>query len=211
MSRWARVLAVEAHPNADRLRLVTVDFGGGEAAKVVCGAPNVAAGQRIAYAAIGARLVDGHTGEASVLKAARIRGVESAGMVCSEKELGLCESHEGILELPADAPVGTPLREYLGDTIFDLEVTPNRPDLLSILGVAWEVAAQTHGKVREPERMYAESATTAATAKTSVTIEDRELCPRYIAGLVERIEGGAFAGVDAGAAASRRACGRSTT
>ena len=185
----AHVLSVEPHPNADRLRLVTVDIGAEANPRVVCGAPNVAEGQKVAYAAIGARLRDGHSdkGEWMTLKAAVIRGVESTGMVCSEKELGLSDQHEGILELPADAPIGHPLREFMGDTVFDIEVTPNRPDHLSLLGVAWEVAAQTKTKVKEPERVYAESATSSASQRTSVTIEDKDLCPRYLAGIVERI------------------------
>src|SRR5262249_31638149 len=132
----------------------------------------------------------GHTGEPSVLKAAVIRGVESAGMVCSEKELGLSASHEGILVLSPEAPIGKSLGEYLGDVVFDFEVTPNRPDPLSILGVAGEVAAQEGTKVSEPERVYVEAGSTAATARTSVTIEDRDLCPRYIAGIVERLKVG---------------------
>ncbi len=185
-----RVVEVAPHPNADRLRLVTVDLDSRERPTVVCGAPNVAAGQRIAFAGVGARLIDGHTGEAAILKPARIRGVDSAGMVCSEKELGLGDGHEGILVLPEDAPVGAPLGEYLGDTLFDLEITPNRPDLLSILGVAWEVAAQTHARVSEPDRLYPEQASATATGRTSVTIEDRDLCPRYIAGIVERVKVG---------------------
>jgi phenylalanyl-tRNA synthetase beta chain len=186
----AQVLRVEPHPNADRLRLVTVDLGAAVQPRVVCGAPNVAEGQKVAYAAVGASLRDGHTGEMTALKAARIRGVESAGMVCSEKELGLSEEHEGILELPQDAPVGTPLQEYYGDTLFELEVTPNRPDHLSLLGVAWEVAAQTHVRVREPERVYAEASSAVASQRTSVTIEDRTLCARYLAGIVERVKVG---------------------
>ena len=114
----------------------------------------MAPGQKIAYAPVGARVFDGHTGKPTVLKPARIRGVESAGMVLSQKELGLSDEHTGILELSEKAIVGTPLCEHLGDTVFDLEITPNRPDLLSVLGVAWEVAAQTHAKVQEPERIY---------------------------------------------------------
>jgi phenylalanyl-tRNA synthetase beta chain len=100
----AQVVAVERHPNADRLTLTTVNLGGGERMTVVCGAPNVAVGQKVAFARTGARLIDGHTGELSVLRAARIRGVESAGMVCSEKELGLSDYHEGILVLPKKRP-----------------------------------------------------------------------------------------------------------
>ena len=186
--RVARVLEVNPHPNADRLKLVTVDAQDGEEHVVVCGAPNVAVGQKIAFGAVGAHVYDGHTGEMSVLKAATIRGVESAGMVLSEKELGLSDSHEGILELPADAPVGQPLADYYSDTIFDIEITPNRPDLLSMLGVAWEVAAQTHVKVQEPERTYSENPNTTAAQRTSVTIDDPDLCSRYLAGVVERIK-----------------------
>jgi phenylalanyl-tRNA synthetase beta chain len=187
--RVAHVVAVDPHPNADRLRLVTVDVGN-ERPQVVCGAPNVAAGQNVAYAAIGTRLRDGHTGEWATLKAAKIRGVESTGMVCSEKELGLSDQHEGILVLPEDAPVGTPLREFMGDTILDFEITPNRPDLMSVLGVAWEVAAQTHTKVEEPERVYPETGAQAASQRTSVAIEDRDLCARYLAGVIERVKVG---------------------
>ena len=148
------------------------------------------AGQRIAFASVGARLRDGRSGEWSVLKPARIRGVESAGMVASEKELDLSEDHETILVLPEDAPVGAPLSDYLGDTIFDLEITPNRPDLLSLLGVAWEAGAQTGTKVSEPERAYAETASASAAQRASVTIDDRDLCSRYLAGIVERVKVG---------------------
>ena len=102
----AEVLSVDPHPNADRLVLATVEYGAGEPHTVVCGAPNVAAGQRVAFAREGAELVDPRSGETATLKAARIRGVESSGMVLSERELGLSEEHEGILELPGDAPVG---------------------------------------------------------------------------------------------------------
>ncbi|MFH1140545.1 MAG: hypothetical protein V1724_02490 [Chloroflexota bacterium] len=135
-----RVVSVEPHPNADRLRLATVDLGT-EQMTVVCGAPNVAAGQRIAFAKVGARLIDTESGRLETLKPARIRGVVSAGMVCSERELGLGTDHTGILVLEESAPVGTPLSDYLGDTVLDLEVTPNRPDWLSVLGIAHEVAA----------------------------------------------------------------------
>jgi phenylalanyl-tRNA synthetase beta chain len=186
--RVARVLDVNPHPNADRLRLVTVDAGFTPNPTVVCGAPNVAEGQKVAFASAGTRLRDGHTGEWAVLKAATIRGVESAGMVLSERELGLSDQHEGILELPEDAPVGESLREYYGDSILEIEVTPNRPDHMSLLGVAWEVAAQTHVKVAEPERTYAETGRESAAQRTSVTIEDKDLCPRYLAGIVERLK-----------------------
>ena len=188
--RIGEVLAVNPHPNADRLRLVTVDVRQDETATVVCGAPNVAVGQKVAFAPAGTRLRDGHTGEWMTLRPTAIRGVQSAGMVLSEKELGLSDNHEVILELPEDAPAGAPLRDYYGDTIFEIEVTPNRPDHMSMLGVAWEVAAQTHVKVKEPDRTYAEAGSLAAGQRTSVTIEDRHLCPRYLAGIVERVKVG---------------------
>ncbi len=188
--RVAKVLEVAQHPNADRLRLVTIDIAAEDEPTVVCGAPNVEVGLKVAYAPVGARLRDGHSGEWAVLKAAKIRGVDSMGMVCSEKELGLSDAHEGILELPEDAPVGQPLRDYYGDTILEIEVTPNRPDHMSMLGVAWEVAAQTHVKVKEPDRTYVEAGTNAASSRTSVTIEDKDLCSRYLAGIVERVKVG---------------------
>jgi len=184
----AQVMAVERHPNADRLTLTTVNLGG-ERMTVVCGAPNVAVGQKVAFARTGARLIDGHTGELTVLRAARIRGVESAGMVCSEKELGLSDYHEGILVLPGDAPVGTPLAEYLGDTILDLDITPNRPDCLSVLGVAREVAALTGGSVREPPYIYAEEGPPIE-ERASVEIADPDLCYRYVATLIEGVKVG---------------------
>jgi phenylalanyl-tRNA synthetase beta chain len=169
-----RVLAVEKHPNADRLVLATVDYGGAQPQTVVCGAPNVAPGQKIAFARAGARLIDGRTGKETELKAATIRGVESAGMVCSEMELGLSAEHEGILVLPDDAPVGMPLARYLGDAVLNIDLKPNRPDCLAVLGVAREVAALTDRHVREPEHTYAESDDPVA-AVASVEIADPEL------------------------------------
>lgn len=181
------VVKLDRHPNADRLSLPTVDIGNGETRQVVCGAPNIAAGQKIAYASIGAKLIDGHTGEPTTLKKAKIRGVESQGMVCSERELGLSDEHEGILVLPDDAPVGVPLSEILGDTIFDFDLTPNRPDLFSILGIAREVAALTGTKVRDPSIQYEEKGAQAK-SKARVTIEAPDLCPRYVAAIIENIE-----------------------
>lgn len=185
------VAEVAPHPNADRLRLAMVEVGSDERHTVVCGAPNVAAGQKIAFARIGARLIDGHSGKPAVLKAATIRGVESAGMVCSERELGLSDQHEGILVLPDDAPVGTPLAGYLGDTILDIDVTPNRPDCMSIVGIAREVAALTGAEVRdlEPFLAYDESAKIAKD-RAAVQIVDRDLCPRYCATLVDGVRVG---------------------
>ena len=132
-----QVLTVQPHPQADRLRLCRVTTNV-EELEVVCGAPNVAAGQKVCFAKVGAVLYNSHSGKQEALKPARIRGVVSQGMICSELELGLGEDHNGIVVLPEDAPVGTPLDQYLGDTILDLELTPNRLDCLSFLGVAHE-------------------------------------------------------------------------
>ena len=134
------VTKVEPHPNADRLTLCSVDIGG-EQMKVVCGAPNVAESQKIAFAKVGAELFNTHSGKVEPLKAARIRGIVSEGMICSDRELSIGDDHTGILVLPDDAPIGIPLTDYLGDHVLDLDVTPNRPDCLSVLGVAREVAA----------------------------------------------------------------------
>ena len=178
-----RVLKVEPHPNADRLTLPTVDLGDGETATVVCGAPNVAAGQKIAFAREGARLVNARSGKVEGLKAAKFRGVLSAGMVCSERELGLGEDHEGILVLDDDALVGTPLVDYLGDSVLDAEITPNRPDCLSILGIAHETAALTGETVTEPDADYVENGAPIE-EQARVEIADPELCYRYTASLV---------------------------
>ena len=183
------VLEVNPHPNADRLTLPTVDLGSGETATVVCGAPNVAAGQKIAFAREGAMLLSNRTGKVEPLKAAKIRGVLSSGMVCSERELGLGDDHDGILVLDDDLPVGTPLVDVLGDAVLDAEVTPNRPDCLSILGVAREVGAITGVRVTEPDAAYPEDGPPIAD-RVTVEIEDPALCPRYTAGLVEGVSVG---------------------
>lgn len=183
--RVAAVLRVEPHPNADKLRLVTVNLGERQHT-VVCGAPNVAEGQRIAFGEEGARLIDGHSGQEMVLGRRPIRGVESAGMVLSERELGLSENHEGILVLPADAPLGVPLRRYLGETVLDMASWANRPDLLSIIGIAREVAALTGQRVTEPAVAYAESGAPAA-ERLTVRIDHPDLCPRYTGMVIEGV------------------------
>ena len=184
----ARVASIDPHPNADRLKLATVSLHG-EQVTVVCGAPNIAAGQAVAFARVGARLVDPRTGDVETLRAATIRGVESAGMVCSERELALGDDHAGILVLPDDAPVGTPLSDYLGDVIFDLEVTPNRPDCMSVLGIAREVATLTGATLREPDLSYAEDGDPVE-GVLNVEIADPALCPRYTASVIRGIRVG---------------------
>jgi phenylalanyl-tRNA synthetase beta chain len=180
------VIALNPHPNADRLKLATVNLGT-EQVITVCGAPNISLGQKVTFARIGARLTDPHTGEAVVLKPAKIRGVASEGMVCSEKELGISESHEGILVLPPEAPIGVPLGAYLGDVILDLDITPNRPDCLSVMGIAREIAALTGESLRLPEIHY-EEMEKPIDSFVSVDIADPDLCPRYCASLVTGIK-----------------------
>ena len=182
----ALVTDVQPHPNAVRLRLVTVDYGSGTNT-VVCGAPNVATGQKVVYAHLGAKLIDGHTGEPATLKAAKIRGVRSEGMVCSEKELGMSDDHTGTIELPADAPIGMDAREYMGETILDLELTPNRPDCLCVAGVAREVASLTGSELILPDVDYVEEETPVEVL-AKVTLEDPIGCPRYCATVVRDLK-----------------------
>ena len=183
-----QVTSVRPHPQADRLSLCLVDTGS-EEVEVVCGAPNVAAKQKICFAKAGANLFNAHTGKQEPLKPARIRGVVSEGMICSELELGLGEDHTGIIVLPDDARVGAPLDGYLGDIILDLEVTPNRLDCLSILGVAHEVAALTGATVREPEISYPEEGLPVS-EEVTISIADPDLCNRYTASLIKGIRVG---------------------
>ncbi|MDO8432980.1 MAG: phenylalanine--tRNA ligase subunit beta [Candidatus Binatus sp.] len=174
----AKVLHVEKHPNADRLNLCEVDAGEKGKFKVVCGAPNVKAGMVAPLALVGARL-----GKEPPLEAATIRGVQSEGMLCSERELGLSQDHAGILALSADAPIGADVSNYLhlDDTILDVEITPNRGDCLSILGLAREVSALFGVKLRAPKLRATHSPASPDAAQISVTIDAIDLCPRYAA------------------------------
>lgn len=183
------VLAVEPHPQADRLRLATVNYGGDEPLQVVCGAPSLVVGQRVAFALEGARLHDGHTGEPSVLKRGKIRGIESAGMLLSERELGLSESHDGIIELPSDAPIGTALADYLGDVVLDVHTWPNRADTMSMVGIALEIGSILGAPVRMPQAELASNGAAASDA-VAVEIEATTLCARYVATVVEGVRVG---------------------
>ncbi|MGQ9922255.1 MAG: phenylalanine--tRNA ligase subunit beta, partial [Desulfobacca sp.] len=179
----ARALAVEPHPQADRLQLVLVDDGR-EQHRVVCGAPNVQAGGLYALAPPGAVLADGKP-----LKAAKIRGILSDGMLCAEDELGLSDDHSGLLALPPQTPVGADLAEILGlhDVVLDVAVTPNRPDCLSVLGLAREVAALYDVPLHLPQIELIEDPEPVA-RYAQVTIADPENCPRYTARLVVDLE-----------------------
>jgi phenylalanyl-tRNA synthetase beta chain len=182
----AQITAINPHPNADRLHLATVNTGTGEET-VVCGAPNLNLGDKIAFARVGARMINPSNGKVEELKPARIRGVESKGMICSEKELGISESHEGILILAADAPIGKPLADHIGDTVLDIDLTANRPDGLSITGIAHEVAALTGQKIHIPETKYEETGNP-IDKQISIEITDSELCPRYCVTLITGVK-----------------------
>jgi phenylalanyl-tRNA synthetase beta chain len=181
-----QITAINTHPNADRLRLATVDAGSGQET-VICGAPNLNIGDKIAFARVGAKMINPHNGQAEELKPAKIRGVESKGMICSEKELGISENHEGIMVLAANAPVGKPLAEHLGDTVLDIDLTPNRPDCLSVIGIARETAALTGQKIHIPEIKYEETGNP-IDKQISIEITDNELCPRYCASLITGVK-----------------------
>ena len=183
------VTKVDRHPNADRLSLAEVEAGEHKLT-VVTGAPNIAQGQKVALALTGARLIDGHSdsGEYKVLKPAMMRGIKSEGMVCSEKELGLSEEHEGILELDPDAPVGAPLQHWLGETVIEFEITPNLVHAFSVIGIAREAAAITNTTVKRP--IVADLAALPNAEANLVQIVDLDLCPRYIGIVIEGIEVG---------------------
>jgi phenylalanyl-tRNA synthetase beta chain len=178
----AEILSAEPHPQADKLRVCKVSRGAGEPLTIVCGASNARAGLKSALAIVGAKLPGDLT-----IKAAKLRGVESSGMLCSGKELGLSENSEGILELPADAPVGRLLRDYLDldDSVLDLNVTPNRGDAMSVLGIAREVAALAGSKVTAPTVAAFKAG---SAERLAVRLADAAGCPRFAGCVVRGID-----------------------
>ena len=202
-SEWDRdkivvgeIVKVRPHPNADRLTIALVDHGTGDGPEaVVTGAPNIRAGDcglKVAFARTGAKLIDGYSEARRYvkLKSTKIRGVQSAGMVCSEKELGLSDEHERILILDPDAPVGQPLQDYLGETVLDIELTPNLGRCLSIVGVAREVAALT-GQSLKLEDPSMKTGGPPIVDQIEIEIADPDLCSRYSATLIQGVNVGA--------------------
>ncbi len=196
----ANVLEVRAHPNADRLVLADVDYGAGQPHTVVTGAPNLfpyrdqgclSRPLKAVFAREGAQLYDGHADGWVItkLKGRPVRGVMSDAMLCSEKELGLSEDHEGILILPDDAPVGMPLRDYLGEVVLEIDLTPNFARCLSIVGVAREVAALTGAPLNLPEPQVLATGPSIV-GRADVTILEPDLCPRFMLGLAEGVKVG---------------------
>ncbi|MGF1614861.1 MAG: phenylalanine--tRNA ligase subunit beta [Gammaproteobacteria bacterium] len=176
------VLEVRPHPNAERLHLCQVNLGTPRPVPVVCGAPNVRAGLRAPLACVGARLPDGRT-----IEATSVRGMESQGMLCSAKELGLAEQLEGLLELPEDAPVGTDLADYLGldDVSIDVDLTPNRGDCLSIAGIAREVGVLN----RQPiQSVASDPVPSRVDDRLSVVLEAAEDCPHYVGRILRNVD-----------------------
>jgi phenylalanyl-tRNA synthetase beta chain len=178
------VTSIRPHPNADKLVLCQVDTGETEELQIVCGAPNAREGMLAPVATIGATLPVGLT-----IKRAKLRGETSQGMLCSEKELGLSDDAAGLMELSTDIPLGTPLSEALGldDVVFELEITPNRPDCLSLIGVAREIRAETGNPLKLPTVDLQESGINIRDL-TSVTIGAPDLCPRYAARVIQGVK-----------------------
>ncbi len=180
----AKVLEVEKHPNADKLKLCVVNDGERDY-RVVCGAPNVKAGQIVPFARVGSVL----PGNIKIQKA-KIRGEVSFGMICSERELGVSDEHTGIMELPEETGIGQPIAEiltrYFGS--LELDITPNRPDALSHLGIAREIAVKTGRELRKPE-VHVRTATETP-EPVDVIIRDPAGCPRYVAGVVKNVKVG---------------------
>lgn len=182
----AQVLEVTKHPNADRLSVCQVDAGTGAVLNVVCGAPNVRAGMKTGCALIGAVLPPGEDGKPFSIKKGKLRGVESNGMLCSLRELHLSEDHSGIMDLPDNAPVGQSLRDYLAleDTVFDVKLTPNRADCLSLLGIAREVSALTGRPLNRPDTV---SVSPTSDERQKVDILAPDLCGRFSGRVIRNI------------------------
>ena len=184
----ARVVEARPHPDADRLRVCAVDTGT-ETLDVVCGAPNARAGMKGVYAPVGATL----PGAGTKLKAARIRGVESRGMLCSEREMGLSDAHEGIIELPEDAPVGEPFARAMGidDPTIEIAITPNRQDCLGVRGIARDLAAAGLGTLK-PLRIDPVPGGFESPVGVEVRFDakTRDACPMFVGRYVRGVRNG---------------------
>jgi phenylalanyl-tRNA synthetase beta chain len=190
----AQIQKVEKHPDADRLKLPTVEYGPGKVLTMVTGAPNISVGdkgQKVILALTGSVLYDGHAkpGEKVLkeLKPGKIRGVMSEGMCCSELELGLSEEHEGIIILEDDAPVGTPLADFMGDVVLEIDMLPNMARCLSMIGVARETAALTGQALKLPAHAMQEAGDPIK-GQVSVRIEDPKLSARYACSLLKGVK-----------------------
>jgi phenylalanyl-tRNA synthetase beta chain len=174
------------HPNADRLRVCQVDVGQGSLLNIVCGAPNARVGIRVPCAMVGAELPPGEDGKPFVIKVGKLRGVESQGMLCSAKELKIADDHGGLLELPADAPLGQDIRQYLNldDTLFTIKLTPNLAHCLSVYGIAREVSALTRAPLKVPAFP---AVATQLQDKVAVQVQATDLCGRFSGRVVKGV------------------------
>ena len=179
----AQIIEKEMHPDSDHLTICKVD-NGKEILQIVCGAPNHKAGDKVVLAQVGAKLAPDF-----VIKKGKIRGVESNGMLCSEEELNIGKDSAGIMILPEDTPVGVPMKEYLGinDTVFELEITPNRPDCLSHIGIARELGAYYNKEVKYPSFAINSESSEKTADNISVEIEDSNLAKRYVARIIKNV------------------------
>ncbi|MBL4827965.1 MAG: phenylalanine--tRNA ligase subunit beta [Spongiibacteraceae bacterium] len=179
------IVSIEQHPNADKLRVCQVR-GGESVVQVVCGAPNAKAGLKVPFATVGARLPSDQPGGFKIKKA-KLRGVESLGMLCAEQELGLSEASDGLMELPLDAPVGTNVRDYLklDDSIIDIDLTPNRADCLSVEGIARDVAVLNRS---EFSSLAVESIKPESDDQFPVSVEAGADCPRYVGRVIRNVD-----------------------
>jgi len=178
----AEVLSVETHPDADKLRVCQVAAGEDAPLQIVCGAQNVCAGMKAPLATVGGRMPDDMK-----IRKAKLRGIVSHGMLCSARELGLSDEHQGLMDLPADAPVGSDLRDYLGlnDVTIDVDLTPNRGDCLGMEGVAREVGALTRTDLTPPAF---ESVAAAIADQLPIDVQSPEACPRYLGRVIRGID-----------------------
>lgn len=178
-----KVLTCEPHPDSDHLHVTTVDVGTGDPLPIVCGAANVAAGQKVIVATVGTVLYDGD--KSFTIKKSKLRGCDSFGMICAEDEIGVGQSHDGIMVLPADTPVGMPAAEYFhlqSETVFEIGLTPNRSDATSHIGVARDLVALEIIRNNHPIKLNYPSVDTFVPGKglqIDVQVEDRQNCPRY--------------------------------
>ncbi|MGV1801261.1 phenylalanine--tRNA ligase subunit beta [Agrobacterium vitis] len=183
----AKILSAEKHPSADRLKVLSVDAGDGKPVQVVCGAPNARAGLIGAFGRPGMYV----PGLDVTLAVGNIRGVESHGMMCSEKELNMSDNHDGIIDLPDDAPVGTSFAAYAGidDPVIEINLTPNRPDCTSIFGIARDLAASGLGTLKQPKApSFAVEGETSVEVK--LELDDAKLCPGFAYRLVHGVKNG---------------------
>ena len=192
------VLTCEQHPDSDHMHVVTVDVGAGEPVQIVCGAPNIAAGIKVPVACVGAVL----PGDLKIKKS-KLRGVPSCGMCCSQRELGMGGDHAGIWVLPEDALVGMPIADYaqLADTVLDLEITPNRPDCRSMVGMAREVGAMYRTDYVSPlagmaGKLALDASAAPVDETVKIAIEDAARCPRYTARVIRGVKAVSYTHLD---------------